>query len=112
MPEERMVQGLGRVVEEWALVGVFHHVAQRRLFELRALYQLVEFLHVGLVVLVVVVLERLLGHVWLPGVLGVGESGQFITHGVGTPPVSAAWPARCCRFVSVARRRTWPGRCW
>ena len=74
---------LAGVVEERLVsaVAAFHDVDQALAFEARPLKQLVAHVDIGLVVLVVMILQRFGGHVGLQGVIGVWKFRQLKRHG-------------------------------
>ena len=80
IPVEGVVPDLRRVVEQ-PTVGLHDDVLEGGLLELRALDELVQVRHVGLVVLAVVVLQGLGRDVRGECILGVRERREFERHG-------------------------------
>jgi hypothetical protein len=97
LPEERVVPDLGDLVEQLA-VGLEDHVLQLGVGPL-PVGELVGGVHVGLVVLAVVELQRLGAHVGSEGVDGVRKRGQGEGHGSNLPVVAADpnGAGRACR---------------
>ena len=89
----RQVGMLARIVEERRVlaVGALHDVFERLSFELSALQQVVSSRDIGIVMLVVMVFQRLLGHVGLERIVGVGQGRQGEGH-EGTPERRAMGP--------------------
>ncbi len=81
VPEERVVPDLGGIVVDRAR-GLLDDLFQRQCFELGALLQVVELRHIGIVMLVVVVLQRFAAHVRSEGVMRVRQRRQRVFHGV------------------------------
>ena len=80
VPVEGVVPDLRGVVEH-ATLRLAHDLFQRRIGELGAFDQLVEVVHIGLVVLAVVEVDGLAGDVRFQGGAVVGQGGQFDGHG-------------------------------
>ena len=71
----------GIVEEAWVLAEcAFHHFLDRLVLPLRAFGEVVAGGHVGLVVLVVVIFERLARHVRGERVVGIRQVGQGECH--------------------------------
>ena len=68
-----MIPDLGGVVEEATGRGLPDDLFQGGVLELGALDQVVQVVHIGLVVLAVVELQSLLGDVGRQGVHGIGQ---------------------------------------
>ena len=68
----------GRILAERTLDDLLQGLA----FEFGPLDRVVSVGHVSLVMLVVVIFQRFLGHVGRKGVVGIGEIGQREGHGV------------------------------
>ncbi len=78
LPEVEVVVVLAGIVEHGRVlaVGALDDLLERFALEFRALDRVVAVVDVGEVVLVVVVLQRLLRHVGLEGVMRIGKIGQ------------------------------------
>src|SRR5580658_6964220 len=86
VPEEAVVPGLRRIVEDRRLRlvpgGGADHVLERLAGERRVLHQLVERRHIGLVMLAVVKLQGARRHIGLKAVLRIRQGREFEGHGI------------------------------
>jgi hypothetical protein len=73
---------LGGVVEEAGILAerLLDHLFDRQVAKTGFSGQLVAVVDIGLVVLVVVILQRLFRHVGLQGLVVIGQGGQFKSH--------------------------------
>src|SRR3954469_12975239 len=114
LPEMDVVVVLAGVVEERLVLAerALHHLLDALALEFRALQESVAGVDVGRVMLVVVKLERLLRHVGLEGVVGIGQIGQSERHRPLLTGCRAPWRCMKCAGAvpgSVVKPRR-PGR--
>ena len=84
LPKMQVVVVLAGIVEEAGILaeGALHHLFKALAFPFRAFDQVVAVVDIGKVVLVVMELERLLGHVGAERIMSVGQFGEREGHGV------------------------------